>query len=155
MLPTRGTWTGWENGPAGTSCIPTTDVTSCAWAGITPRTSTGWEAGPQRRTWGSWGTSTPWAAMCPCSKGGQQPPGLHQAEQCWERWFLPSPQHWRDTPGRLGAMLYFRAQDRLTGVCPAKGYKEDERAWSIWECSAWKRESQGDLTHMFKHLTGE
>ena len=32
------------------------------------------------------------AAMCPCGKGGQRPPGLHQAEHCQEvRGSNPSP----------------------------------------------------------------
>lgn len=85
--------------------------------------------------------------MYPCSKEGQQHPGLYERE-CYQQmegrewWSLPSTQHWQDIAGILGPVLSFpvNERNRHTKGNRAKGYWNDAgfeagESWKLWDSS--------------------
>ena len=98
-----------------------------------PSTSTGWEAAPQRRTWGSWGTSKPWGRNVPLQQSRPASSGAAWGRASWREVIPPLPsalvrRSWR----AQSSAVFPSTRYRLTGVSPEKGYKEDARAWRIW-----------------------
>ena len=103
-------------------------------------------------------------AMCPCSKEGQNHPGLHDGEHCqssWGRWSFPSTQLWWDKSRVLNwASLYNRDMDILDQVQQKAAktmmrlrlvWREAERAETV---QPGEEKAQGDLPNVYKYLTG-
>jgi len=90
-------------------------------------------------------------AMCACSPGSQQCPGLHP-QKCGQQGEGGNPASLlcagEASPGVVCPDVESTVQEKHgpVGVCPEKGHKNDpgdgtkRTGWKSWGCSAWRIE---------------
>ena len=133
MLPSKGTSTGYRNGPtaklwsssrgSSKSCTRegTTSCTSICWGPLR------WKAALQQRSWGSrWTPFEQEPGMCPCSKEGLMVSwaALGVLSASWGRWTFFSVQHWQGHTWSAVASAELPST-RDTGVSPVNVHEDD------------------------------
>ena len=121
------------NGPPGTSCSSTKgNATSRAWVGITPVPAQAGKQLPREGPGGPEGQVNHEAATCPCSKAGQRPLGLREAEHRGGRRSLPSAlvrHSWRAQSGAAFPSTRWACWQQMESSCLTAGKAFLHMSW--------------------------